>query len=115
MWILDKLAKNLPMQNRASKVLHRLQDASVITVEPGFAVESRISHGVHGDDDDLAFSVKWRDSAGCLWAAGFLESALAQAEVDGDAVSLRDAGGTKLVFRLHQPIKRINLSSLRRK
>jgi len=103
------------MQNRASQILRCLVDASVVTVEPGFTVESRTSHGVHGDDDDLAFSVEWRDSEDCLWAADFLESALAQAEVDGGAVSLRDVGGTKLVFRLHQPMKRINLSSHRRK
>lgn len=102
------------MHDRASQVLRCLLDEPVVTVEPGFTVESRISHGIHGDDDDLAFSVEWRDSEGCLWAADFQESALAQAEIDGGAVSLRDASGTKLMFRLHHPIKRINLSSHRR-
>jgi hypothetical protein len=103
------------MQNLATRVLELLSSAPVITAEPGLTVESRISYGVHGDDDELAFSVEWRDAEGCLWAADFSERALAQAEIDGGAVSLRDTDGTKLVFRLHQPIRRINLYSHRRK
>jgi len=99
------------MQDRASQVLLCLSDAPVVTVEPGFTVESRISHGVHGDDDDLAFSVEWRDGDGCLWAADFSENALAQAEIGAGLVSLRDVGGVKVVFRLYQPTQQINLPS----
>jgi hypothetical protein len=101
------LAKNPLMQNRASQVLKCLSDAPVVTVEPGFTVESRITHGVHGEGDDLALSVEWRDAEDCLWAADFSENALAQAEIDGGAVSLLDLGGAKVMFRLYQPTKRI--------
>ena len=69
------------MQNLATRVLELLSSAPVITAEPGLTVESRISYGVHGDDDELAFSVEWRDAEGCLWAADFSERALAQAKL----------------------------------
>lgn len=98
------------MQNRASQVLQRLSDAPIVTVEPGFMVESRTSYGVHGEGDDLAFSVEWRDAEGCVWAADFSENALAQAEIDGGSVSSCDLGGAKVVFRLYKPSKRISLS-----
>lgn len=102
------------MQDRAAQVLHYLSDAPVVTVEPGFTVQSRIAHGVHGEGDDLAFSVEWLDAEDCLWAADFSEAALAQAKIDGGAVSLRDLDGAKVVFRLYQSAKRINLSSQRK-
>ena len=102
------------MQNRAAKVLKRLSDAPVVTVEPGFMVKSRTSHGVHGENGDLAFSVEWQDAEDCLWAADFSENALAQAKVEGGAVSVSDVGGEEVVFRLYQPSKRINLSSERK-
>lgn len=105
------LVKNLLMQNRASETLRCLVDAPVVTVEPGLTVESRISHGVHGEDDDLALSVEWRDTEGCLWAANFTENALAKAEVDGEAILVRDVGGANVVFRLYEPSKQITLSS----
>lgn len=100
-----KFDKNSFMQDRAAQILNRLSDAPVVTVEPGFTIESRIAHGVHGEDDDLAFSVEWRDAEECLWAAEFSENALAQAEIDGGVVSLRDLGGAKVVLRLYQPMK----------
>lgn len=103
------------MQNRATQLLDQLSLAPVITAEPGFALESRISYGVHGDDDEVAFSVEWRDAEGCLWAADFSEIALAQAEIDGGAVSMRDTDGTRLVLRLYQPMRRSNLSPYRRR
>ena len=98
------------MLNRASQILDCLLDAPVIAVEPGFVVESRTSHGVHGDKDDLALSVEWRDAEGCLWAADFSEAALARAEMQASTVSLRDGDGVKIVFQLYQPAKRIAIS-----
>jgi hypothetical protein len=86
-------------------------DAPVITVEPGFTVEMRTSHDMHGEDDDLALSVEWRDAEGCLWAADFMESALALAELRDGSVSLRDVDGVAMVFQLYQPTKQIVLSS----
>jgi hypothetical protein len=102
------------MQDRAAQILNRLSDAPIVTVEPGFTVESRIAHGVHGEGDDLALSVEWRDAEECLWTADFSEDALAQAEIDGGAVSLRDLGGGKVVFRLYQPTEQTNLSHRRK-
>lgn len=102
------------MQDRASQVLRCLSDAPVVTVEPGFTVESRIPHGVHGDEDDLAFSVEWRDVEGCLWAADFSENALAEAEIDAGLVSVLDVDGVEVVFRLYEPTKQINLPSQRK-
>ena len=98
------------MLDRASQILGCLLDASVTTVEPGFVVESRTSYGVHGDKDDLALSVEWRDAEGCLWAADFLEEALAVAELRTATISLRDAEGTKVVFQFYQPARQIAVS-----
>lgn len=78
----------------------------VIAIEPGFVVESRISHGIHGEKDELALSVEWRDADGCLWAADFSEEALATAELRKTTVTLRDVCGDKLTFQLYQPAKR---------
>ena len=84
-------------------------------VEPGFTVAMRLSHGVNGEDDDLALSVEWRDAEGCLWAADFMESALALAELQDGTVSLRDVDGATMVFQLYQSTKQIVLSSDREK
>ena len=110
----ERLAKNSPMQDRALQFLRCLSDAPVITVEPGFTVASRISHGVHGDGDDLAFSAEWCDANGCLWAADFSENALAHAAIEAGLVSLCDVGGEKVVFQLYQPTRQINLPSQRK-
>ena len=91
------------MSNRASQVLNCLLDAPVITVEPGFPVEARTAHGDHGEKDDLAFSVEWRDADGCLWAADFSEEALSLAELRKATVSMKDVEGTKVVFCVYQP------------
>ena len=99
------------MQNRASKILKCLSDAPVVTVEPGFLIETRTSHGVHGEADDLAVSAKWRDDEGCQWTADFTESALARAQIARGAVSVRDVSGAKVVFQLFKPSKQIRLSS----
>ena len=98
------------MLDRASQILNCLLDAPVVTLEPGFVVESRTCHGVHGDKDDLALSVEWRDIEGCLWAADFSEEALALAELQTATVSLRDVDGAKVVFQLYQPAKQIAFS-----
>jgi len=99
------LGKSTAMLDRASQVLRLILDAPVVTVEPGFTVEARTSYGVHGESDDLAFSVEWRDGEGCLWSADFSENALALAELGEATVSLRDIDGVNLVFRLYQPAK----------
>ena len=91
------------MTDRASQVLRLLLDAPVLTLEPGFTVEARTSYGVHGESDDLAVSVEWRDAEGCLWSADFLENALTLAELGEATVSMRDVVGANIVFRLYQP------------
>jgi len=93
------------MLNRATRILNRLQDAPVLLVEPGFVVESRISHGIHGDSEDLALSVEWRDASCCQWAADFSEGALAKATIASGSVSARDLEGAEVVFQLCQPAK----------
>lgn len=102
--------KSTAMLDRASQVLRCLLDAPVVTVDSGFAVESRTSYGIDGEDRDLALSVEWRDAEGCLWAADFSEGALALAELRGAALSLLDLEGAKVVFRLYQPVKSVTLS-----
>jgi len=52
------LGNGTAMSDRASQVLCCMLDAPVVTVEP------RISHGVHGENDDLALSVEWHDAEG---------------------------------------------------
>jgi hypothetical protein len=100
------------MLNRASQVLSLLLDSPVLTVEPGYIVEARSSFGVHGESDDLALSVEWRDAEGCLWAADFLEKALADAELHDATVSLRDVEGADIVFRRYESAKHIELAPL---
>ena len=87
------------MLDRASQVLLSLLDSPVLTVEPGFTVEARTSHGIHGESDDLALSVEWRDAEGCLWSADFSEKALAVAELRDAAVSLVEANPARWLVR----------------
>jgi len=105
-----ELGKITAMSDRASQILCCLLDVPVVTVEPGFTVESRISHGVHGENDDLALSVEWRDAEGCLWSADFSENALAL-ELRKATISLRDVDGAKVVFQLYQPAMPVAFSS----
>jgi hypothetical protein len=97
--------KSTAMIDRASRVLRFILDAPVVTVEPGFTLEARTFYGVHGESDDLALSVEWRDADGCLWSADFSENALALAELGEATVSMRDVVGAGIVFRLYQPAK----------
>lgn len=103
------------MLDRGSQILDCLLDAPVITVEPGFVVESRISYGIHGQKDDLGLSVKWRDAAGCSWEADFSEEALARAEMQASTISLRDGDRVKIMFQLYQPATQIASSLSRQK
>jgi hypothetical protein len=100
------------MAHRAEQILQLLMDAPIVTVEPGLMVESRTSSGVHGDGDDLAFSVEWRDDEDRLWAADFLEADLERARIAGGTVSLRDFEGAEVVFLLFMPAKQIKLPVL---
>jgi sugar phosphate isomerase/epimerase len=88
-----------------------MMDAPVVTVEPGFTVEARITEGVHGESEELALSLEWRDAEGCLWAADFSEDALALAELHDATISLRDMEGANMVFRLYEPVKQIALTT----
>jgi hypothetical protein len=103
------------MSDRTAQVLRCLLDAPVVTVEPGFTVDARTSHGIHGENDDLALSVEWRDAEGCLWSADFSENALALAKLRGATVSLRDVDGANIMFRLYQPSRQIACPSHCRK
>jgi hypothetical protein len=109
------LGKRTGMLDRASEVFRALLASPVVTVQPGFTVDARTSHGVHGESDDLALSVEWRDAEGCLWAADFSENALALAKLKGGTVSMRDVEGANVVFRLYEPVKQIAVSSQRGK
>lgn len=90
------------MRDRAIRVLNCLLDAPAMLVEPGGLVETRTSYGIHDEDEDLAFSVGWRDAEGCQWAADFSERALAEAAVSGGSVELRDSEGDSVVLQLLQ-------------
>jgi hypothetical protein len=97
------------MFHRASKILDCLLATPLIATESGYSVESRSAYGIHGEKDDLAFSVEWRDADGCLWAADFTEEALALAEVRGSTISLTDDEGGKIIFRCYQPVEQVEL------
>jgi hypothetical protein len=109
------LGKRTAMLDRASKALRAMLASPVVTVEPGFTVDTRTSYGAYGESDDLALSVEWRDAEGCLWAADFSENALALAKLRGATVSLRDVEDANVVFRLYGPVKQIAVSSQRGK
>jgi len=99
------------MLNRASQVLNCRLDIPVIAVEPGFPVETRTAYGVHGEKDDLAFSVEWRDAAGCSWTADFSEEALAMAELRKATILICDLDGAGVIFRLYKPDDQVDLPS----
>jgi hypothetical protein len=89
--------------NRASQIHDLILESPVLTVEPGFIVDARTSYGIHDESDDLALSIEWRDSEGCLWSSDFFESALALAELQDATVSLRDTQGAHIVLRRYEP------------
>jgi hypothetical protein len=93
------------MKGRAEDILRLLADAWLLVVEPGGQVFERTSHGIHGDADDLAFSISWRDGQGCVWAADFSEQALASSTFDSGAVVLRDMEGAVVALRAAVPLE----------
>ena len=103
------------LSSRASRVLDCLQNAPVITVEPGHTVECRTSYGIQGRKDDLAFSVEWQDGEKCLWAADFSTDALARAKIREGSISIRDMLGAQVVFQLYQPARQVPLPPRLRK
>ena len=113
--IAGKSVIQTAMTERASQVLRCLLDAPVVTVEPGFTVETRICYGVHGENDDLALSAEWRDAERCLWSADFAEDALDRAELRKGTISLRDVEGGRVVFQLYQPATNVAVSCSQRK
>jgi hypothetical protein len=97
------------MFHRASQVLDCLIATPLIATESGFPVETRTAYGIHGEKDDLAFSIEWRDADGCLWAADFSEEALELADLRKATVSMSDAEGTKVVLHLYKPAEEVEL------
>ena len=82
------------MSSKQQRVLQLLSDSQVLTVEPGFfIVETRTIHGVHGEGDDLAVSLTWRDDRNYEWAADFSEDSLDAAKVSKRNVQIVDTTG----------------------
>jgi hypothetical protein len=79
--------------NKQEQVLYALSNAGLLYVQPGFPVEQRTIYGLCGDGSDLAFSIEWRDSAGCKWAADFAEESFATADVERNQITLKDSEG----------------------
>jgi len=78
------------MTAKQRKVLDLLSGGAVLTVAPGFAVHKSESYGVHGDGDDLAVSLFWRDHDDCEWTADFTEDALSEAALSRGLIRLVD-------------------------
>jgi hypothetical protein len=89
------------MINKQERVLRGLADSTVLLVEPGYWVEERTVHGLYGDRDDLAISLRWRDADGCLWEADFLEQSLMDATIHGNRVVLKDSEGASVAIHAH--------------
>lgn len=99
------------MNGPAEEILRLLADAWLLAVEPGGQVFERTIHGIHGETDDLAFSILWRDEQDCLWASDFSEQALANATFDSGAVLLSDMEGAVVVLRAAIPLNNPQLAS----
>jgi hypothetical protein len=84
---------NTQLLNKQERVLFALSNAGLLQVQSGFAVEQRTIYGLCGDSSDLAFSIEWRDSVGCKWAADFTEESLASASVTDNQITLTDSEG----------------------
>lgn len=81
------------MTARQRFMLNVFRRAKLLTVEPGFVVESRTIHGICDEPGDLAVTITWRDYQGCEWAADFSEVSLAMAKRQGDRIKLVDMLG----------------------
>jgi hypothetical protein len=90
------------MTTKQQRVLHALSESDVIFVEPDCLVKERTICGVHGDDDDLAISLRWHDSAGCEWEADFSECSLRTAGSNGNRITLKDTSGADIRLLLHK-------------
>jgi len=87
------------MSLKQRRVLRLLSDSHVLAVEPGpCVVETRTIHGVHGDGDDLAVSLTWKDEHGCEWAADFSEGSLDHAKVSKRRLQIVDTTGELMVL-----------------
>lgn len=88
--------------DKQSRALRALSDAGLILVQPGFPVEQRIIFGVHGDETDLAISLKWHDATGCEWEADFTEESLMNASMTQNRIMLNDSEGENVCVELYE-------------
>ncbi|MDI6774184.1 MAG: hypothetical protein QME60_02145 [Verrucomicrobiota bacterium] len=88
------------MTRKQRRALHYLSGGAFLAVSPGFAVHMSKIHGVHGDGDDLAVRLFWRDHEDCDWVgvADFTEDALSEAVLTRGTISLLDTMGEKVVL-----------------
>jgi hypothetical protein len=90
------------MTNKQDRILHALSNSDCLFVEPGFLVEQRTIFGVHGDETDLAISLKWHDAAGCEWEADFTEESLINASTTQNRITLNDSEGENVCVELYE-------------
>lgn len=88
------------MTARQRFMLNVFRRAKLLTVEPGFVVESRTIHGIYGEPDALAVRITWRDCLGCEWAADFSEASLAVAERQRGRIKLLDMLGETIWLKV---------------
>lgn len=81
------------MTGKQRRVLNLLSGGAVLAVTPGFAVRASEVYGVHGDGDDLAVRLFWRDHEDCEWVADFTEDALSGAILSRGIIRLVDSTG----------------------
>ena len=90
------------MTEKQRHVLYLLSGGAVLAVTPGFTVHAAEVYGVHGDGDDLAVRLFWRDHEDCEWVADFTEDALARATLSRGGISLVDnTGETVALTKCH--------------
>jgi hypothetical protein len=90
------------MTSKQDHILHTLSNSDCLFVEPGFPVEQRTIFGVHGDETDLAISLKWHDATGCEWEADFTEESLMNASMTQNRIMLNDSEGENVCVELYE-------------
>lgn len=86
------------MTDKQRRALRLLGGGAFLAVKPGYSVHMAEIYGVHGDADDLAVRLFWRDHLDCEYVADFTEQALAEATLTRRTICLVDSEGENVVL-----------------
>jgi len=86
------------MTTNQQRALDIIANSEITLLGPDGLIERKTIYGVHGDEDDFAVSLAWRDADGNEWEADFTEESLAQAIFEGNSIILVDSLGQQVTL-----------------